>query len=356
VLAVLVAARGQGGIVRLPLPGRHPVYHLAHPDHVRHVLQDNEANHRRTPFRERLKAVPGEGLVTSEGILWRRQRRLIQLALQAARVRAFVPIMAEAVRELAERWRAVAAAGGSVDVAQEMSDLTLAIIVRTMFGRDQRFAEIGPAVRVAQAHVADRFWALADWPAWVPTPANRRFRRALTVLDAAVDRIVRERRQGRGVVDDLLGRLLAARDEAGGGAMDPRRVRDEVMTMFLAGHETSAVGLTWAWYALARHPDVAERVQAEAAAVLGDRPAQPADLDRLPLARAVLQEAMRLHPPVPWLGRLAAGHDRIGGCAVPAGTLLLVSPYVVQRDARWWSEPERFLPERLLGEASRRPP
>ena len=351
VLGVLEAAgREQGDLVRLALPGRRPVFLLGSPGHVRHVLQDNHGNYRRAPFHDKLKPVLGEGLVTSDGDLWRRQRRLVQPAFATGRVRSFVPIMAEAAINLARRWREAAATGTAVDVDAGMSDLALRIIGRAMFGDPGGHGEIGPAVRVVQERIAARFWALVGLPDFLPTPANLRFRHALAVLDAAVGRIIATRQHAAGQGDDLLGRLLSARNPETGAGMTRRQVRDEVMTMFLAGHETSAAGLTWTWFLLARHPEMAERVQAEAAGVLAGRDApEQGDLDRLPLTRAAVQEALRLYPPVPWFARLAAGPDRIGGHEVPAGSILLVSPYVVQRDPRHWPAPETFEPGRFLG-------
>jgi cytochrome P450 len=354
VLAVLQAAsREQGDFVRLALPGRRPVLLLGHPDYVRHILQDNHANYRRTPFHDKLRPVLGEGLVTSEDTLWRRQRRLIQPAFQSKRIRAFVPLMATATAEMAERWRRMAPANGGFDLAAEMSNLTLAVIVRAMFRQNERFDGIGDAIQIVQEHLSDRFWSLVGWTEHLPTPANRRYRRALATLDAAVNGIVEGRSEATGQGHDLLEMLLSARDDATGAGMDRRQVRDEVMTMFLAGHETSAAGLAWAWYLLARHAEIVQGIRDECRAVLAGRRPEWADVERLAFTRMVVQEALRLFPPVPWFSRLAAAADVIDGYDVPAGSILLVSPFVLQRDARFWDEPERFAPERF---APNRPP
>lgn len=349
-LAVFAHARALGDVVRLPVPGRHPLFLLAGPAQVRHVLQDNHANYLRTPFHDRLKSVLGEGLLTSEGALWQRQRRLLQPAFRAERIRGFVAAMGTAAAELAAAWEAAAAAGRVLDVSREMSDLALGIVVRCMFGREARGGDvaIAEAVHEAQDWVAKRFWSvLPDWTERLPTPANRRFRRALGVLDGVVDRIVAARLAAGEAGDDLLGMLLAAQAEAG-GALDARQVRDEVMTMLLAGHETSAAVLTWTWHLLGRHPEVADAMAEEARLVLGGRALPgPEDLARLDLVRAVVQEAMRLYPPAAWFGRLAAAPDRIDGFAIPAGAILAVSPWLVQRDPRFWPDPERFDPGRF---------
>ncbi|MCB4821439.1 cytochrome P450 [Roseicella aerolata] len=351
-LAVFEQARALGDVVQIAMPGRHPLFLLAHPAHIRAVLQENHANYRRTPFHDRLKAVLGEGLVTSEGALWQRQRRLLQPAFRAERIRRFVPAMAAAAAELAGRWEAAAAAGRILDISQEMSDLALDVAVRCMFGREQRGgdAAISAALLVVQEWMSGRFWSLApDWTERLPTPANRRFRHALATLDAAVEGIIAARLAAGETGEDLLGMLLAAQGEDGTG-VDAHQVRDEAMTMLLAGHETSAAALTWTWHLLAQHPEAAEAVRAELAGALDGRAMPEAgDLGRLELTRAVLQEAMRLYPPVGWFGRLAAGPDRIGGCAIPRGAILALSPWLVQRDPRHWSDPARFDPGRFAG-------
>ncbi len=314
------------------------------------MLQENHANYRRTPFHDRLKSVMGEGLVTSEGELWQRQHRLLQPAFRAERIRRFVEVMGGAATGLANRWHAAAEAGQVLDIAREMSDLTLDIVVRCMFGQEQRGgdAAISAAVQEMQAWVSDRFWSVAPgWTERLPTPANRRFRRALATVDAAVGRIVAERLAAGQAGDDLLGMLLLATED--GAGVDARQVRDEVMTMMLAGHETSAAALTWIWHLLSCHPQVADAVHDEVAQVLKGRGVPNADdLGRLDLTRAVIQEAMRLYPPIGWFGRLAAGPDRIGGYDIPGGAILLLSPWIVQRDPRFWPDPERFDPGRSM--------
>lgn len=346
-LAVFERARTLGDVVRLAVPGR-PVFVLADPTHVRQVLQENHANYRRTPFHDQLKAVLGEGLLTSEDGLWNRQRRLLQPAFRAERIRRFVRAMGAAAAELADRWTA-AGASRVLDVSREMSDLTLDVVIRCMFGQERRGgdAAISAAVCEAQDWIAGRFWSLAPgWTERLPTPANRRFRRALAVLDAALMRIVAERLASGQAGNDLLGMLLAAQQENTG--VDERQVRDEAMTMLLAGHETSAATLTWVWHLLACHPPVADAVCEEVVRVVGRHsPPSAEDLGRLDLTRAVIEEAMRLYPPAPWFGRLAGGPDQIAGYDVPVGAVVVLSPWLVQRDPRFWPDPERFDPARF---------
>jgi cytochrome P450 len=356
-LAVFERARALGDLVRLPVPGRHALFVLADPALIRRVLQENAANYRRTPFHDRLKSVLGEGLLTSEGELWQSQRALLQPAFRAGRIRRFVALMSDAAEALAARWAAAAEAGRVLDISQEMSDLTLDIALRCMFGRAQHGgdAALSEAVVAAQDWISGRFWsALPDWTERLPTPANRRFRRALAVLDAAVERVVAARLAAGEAGDDLLGLLLAAQ-RAGGAGVDARQVRDEAMTMILAGHETSAAALSWAWHLLALHPEAAEGIRAEVGRVLGDaaRPA-PEHLGQLAHTGAVLQETMRLYPPAGWFGRLAAEPDRLGGHDIPARAILVLSPWLIQRDPRLWPDPARFDPGRFA--AGARPP
>ena len=346
-LAVFERARPLGDVVRLAVPGR-PIFVLADPAHVRRVLQENHANYRRTPFHDKLKSVLGEGLLTSEDSLWHRQRRLLQPAFRAERTRRFVGAMDTAAAELGNRWEA-AGPGRVLDVSREMSDLALDVVVRCLLGQERRGgnAAISAAVREAQDWLAGRFWSLAPgWTERLPTAANRRFRRALATLDAALSRIVGERLAAGEAGHDLLGMLLAA--QQGSTGLDERQVRDEAMTMLLAGHETSAATLTWTWHLLACHPAIADAVCEEAVQVFGKHPRPDAEgLGRLDLTRAVIEEAMRLYPPVAWFGRLAAGPDRIAGYGVPAGAITVLSPWLVQRDPRLWPDPERFDPARF---------
>ncbi|WP_236020511.1 cytochrome P450 [Sabulicella rubraurantiaca] len=351
-LAVFEQARAFGNVVRIPTPLHFPLFVLADPAHIRRVLQENAANYRRTPFHDRLKSVLGEGVLTSEGALWQRQRRLLQPTFRAERIRRFVRVMADAAAELADRWEGQVSR--TIDVSQAMSDLTLDIAIGCLFGGQQRGgdARITAAVQEVQRWISVRFWSLA--PAWterLPTPANRRFRRALAVLDEAIGRIISARLASGELGDDLLGMLLAAQQDGGTG-VDARQVRDEAMTMILAGHETSAAALSWAWHLLALCPDAEAAIRDEVARVLGPRMVpMPDDLGQLKFTEAALQEVMRLYPPAGWFPRLAVGPDRLGGHDIPAGAILALSPWLVQRDARFWPDPERFDPTRFAGGA-----
>jgi cytochrome P450 len=251
------------------------------------------------------------------------------------------------------RWRA----GEVRDVRQEMMALTFEIVAETLFGADVRgdVAEIGAAFNVGIEEVAARFRRPIRVPDWVPTPSNRRYLRAVRRMDDLIVRIIRERRaQGYESREDLLSRMLRARDEA--GAIDERQLRDEVMTMLLAGHETTALALTWTWSLLSSHPDADRRLHAEVDGALGGRPPDPGDVTRLPYAERVFKESLRLYPPAYAFGREAVVETELGEWHVPRGTTLLIFAWLLHRDSRWWDAPQRFDPDRWEDDLEERIP
>jgi cytochrome P450 len=298
---------------------------------------------------EQARLLLGQGLLTSEGDQWRRQRRLIQPAFHETRIRQYADQMRSAAVELAEggRWRA----GAVRDVGTDMADLTLRIVGRTLFDADLA----GDSGRVATAlatflHGAQRIM-LPGGPLLnrLPLPATRRLTAAGTELDAVVYRLIAEHRAGpdRG---DVLSMLLAARD-TDGSAMPDRQIRDEVLTLMLAGHETTANALAWAWLLLDRHPTAADRLHAEVDA-LPDAPGFD-DLGRLPWTRAVVAESMRLYPPAWAVGRRLLADVELDGWPVPARSICIASQWITHRDPRWWTEPLACRPERWLDPAGR---
>ncbi|MGH7894622.1 MAG: cytochrome P450, partial [Candidatus Binatia bacterium] len=290
---VAALASDYGDIVCLRM-GPVRVFLVHHPDGVKHVLQDNNQNYVKGPVIGRAKVLIGEGLFTSEGDFWRRQRRLAQPAFHRDRIAAFAGVMVRRTAERLTRWEGSAERGEPIDVAAEMNALTLTIVGETLFGRDLsgEAAEAGRALRVALETTAHRTMSYLVPPIWLPTARGRAFRRAVRTLDALVYDLVDSRRRAHAPGDDLLGMLMTARDEETGDGMSRRQLRDEVMTFLLAGHETTAVALAWTWYLLARHPETAEQARAEVLEVLGDRTPALEDLPRLPLARMVVEEAM----------------------------------------------------------------
>jgi cytochrome P450 len=345
---VSALAREYGDVVCLGL-GPIRIYLLHHPDAVKHVLQDNNQNYVKGPVIGRVKVLIGEGLFTSEGDFWRRQRRLAQPSFHRERIADFAATMVRCTAERLDRWETPARRGETLDVLAEMNALTLTVVGETLFGRDLsgEAREAGRALAVALEITAHRAMSYLVSPIWWPSARNRAFRRAVATLDAVVYDIIDARRRARQPGDDLLGMLMAARDEETGETMSRRQLRDEVMTFLLAGHETTAVALSWTWYLLARHPEIGEQARAEVLSVLGDRAPTLADLPRLPMARMVVEEAMRLYPPVWGIGRQTIGPDEIGGYDIPAGALVNLSPWVTHRHPDFWPDPERYDPERF---------
>ena len=348
------AFHAKGDLVRLRV-GPLSVVVASHPDHLHHLLVRNQANwEKKTRGYQLLRKLLGDGLLTSDGELWKRQRRTANPAFRRKVIAGFADTMVDATADHLQGWDRHAAAGAPVDVADELGRLTLRIAGETLFSQD--ISTDGHAVGGALGVVMHAFGRLAmsvnPLAAWLPTPANWRYHQALRTLDRVVRGIVDSRRselsQGEDGPTDLLGLFMAARDPETGEGMPDRLLRDEVLTMLLAGHETTAGALTWALYLLARHPEVAERVFEEGQQVLGDRRPTAADSRALPLTRAVLLEGMRLFPPVWVTARVAREDDELSGHPIKAGTFVFASNAIVHRHPRYWSEPDAFRPERFL--------
>jgi cytochrome P450 len=344
-----------GDVARVRFPRWPFMAHiLRHPEHIQHVLADNAKNYgKQTVSYRRLREFLGNGLVTSEGDFWKRQRRIENPAFHRERIARFADTMTRCADEMINAWEPRLTADEPFDVAREMMQVTLRIIGLTMLSTDVE----GQAASVAQAldvivHVTiARVFGVFKLPLAFPTPENLRFRRAGAALDRIVNRIIAERHETReGEKGDLLSMLMSARDPQTGEGMSDLQLRDEVMTIFLAGHETTANALSWTLYALATHPEIEQRVRDELAEVVGDRPVVLADLPKLRLLERSLLESMRLHPPVWTIARSAIGEDVIGGYRIPAGTWIFLSSYLNHRDPRFWPEPERFDPDRFLPE------
>jgi cytochrome P450 len=300
----------------------------------------------------KLSVLIGRGLFTSEGAFWLRQRRLAQPAFHRERLAGFAATMVTATEAMLERWGRETRLRGALDVAAEMSALTLEIVGRTLFSRDLtgEAETVGRALLEALELMNDRTMSVVATPLWWPTWRNARLRRAIRELDRTVLEIIAARRRDGVDRGDLLSMLLQVRDEEDGRGMTDRQLRDEVMTFVLAGHETTAVALSWTWLLLDRHPHVADRLREEVGAAIGDRAPTVADLPRLVYARQVVQKAMRLFPPVWGFMRQATVADRIGGFTVPKRAMITICPWVTYRHAAFWPDPERFDPERFAPE------
>jgi cytochrome P450 len=336
-----------GDIARVPL-GAETVYLFSHPDLVRDVLVTSHKNFHKGRGLERAKNLLGEGLLTSEGDHHLRQRRLAQPAFHRQRVSAYGATMSSYAAVRRERWRA----GTEIDVHQEMMALTLAIVGKTLFDADveHEAAEIGAALATTfESFNFGFFLPFGELLERLPLPATLRFKKARARLDATIYRMIEERRRAPVDRGDLLSMLLLAQDTEGDGSgMSDLQLRDEAMTIFLAGHETTANALTWTLYLLSQHAEVEHRVHAEIDAALGRRLPSADDLAVLPYTRMVLAESMRLYPPAWIVGRRAMGPFEANGYSIPARSIVLLSQYVMHRDDRWFPEPDRFDPDRFL--------
>ena len=337
-----------GDIVRLPL-GRDPVYLLNDPDLIKDVLVTNQKHFKKGRGLEQIKRLLGEGLLTSEGEFHLRQRRLIQPAFHRQRVAAYAEAMTNYASQTAGRWQA----GETRDIHEEMMRLTLAIVGKTLFGAeveaeaseiDGALAEVIGLFRLLQLPFSGLLERL-------PLPAVRRFRAARTRLDATIYRLIAEHRATGVDRGDLLSMLLAARDEDDGERMTDLQVRDEALTLFLAGHETTANAMTWTWYLLSQHPSVEACFHAELDDALAGRSPTADDLPLLPYTRRILSESLRLYPPAWIIGRRLLTDYVMSGCTLSAGSIVLPCQAVTHHDPRFWPDAERFDPDRWTPEA-----
>jgi cytochrome P450 len=341
-IGLLAEAASYGDVSALRLP-RFPVVLLNHPDLVREVLVGSNRAFRKGPTMQAAKRVIGDSLLTTEGEEHRRQRRLIQPLFHHERIAGYADDMVELADRTADRWRD----GLPLDAHAEMGRLTLAVVSRTLFGTDLPAGEsraITGALSGTLAQFDRVFSPLLPITERLPLPATRRFRAAHETFDRLVYGLIERRRAEGAIGDDLLSMLLRAQD-AGAGMTDTQ-VRDEAITLFLAGHETTSNALTWTWYLLSGNPDVRRAWHAELDQVIGDRPPAATDLARLPLTDAVLHEAIRLYPPAWAMGRTALEVYHASGSEIPAGATVVVSPWLLHRDARWFPDPSGFRPER----------
>jgi cytochrome P450 len=347
-------AREYGDVVPVRFGPRRGLL-LYHPDAIEEVLVTRNRDFIKSPGVRLLSRLLGNGLLLSEAGTWLRQRRLLQPAFHRQRVAAYGEVMTSlTVRRLAD-WRD----GDVLDVHVEMMTLTQAIVAKTLFDADvshESYA-IAETSNILVEDFGKRLGSLLQLlPDWVPTPANLRTRRAIRRLDEVVYRMIAARRLRPEDRGDLLSILLHAQDADDGSRMTARQVRDEAMTLFLAGHETTAVALSWTWYLLSQHPEVDARLGDELRAVLGDRPPTVADLPKLTYTEMIVNESMRLYPPAYGIAREAVNPSEVAGYPIAPGLIVIMPTWVVHRDARWFDEPEVFRPERWAdGLASRLP-
>lgn len=349
-----------GDVARLRFPMKPHVAHLLrHPDHVRHVLVDNAKNYgKQTRGYAKLRGLLGSGLVTSEGDFWKRQRRIANPAFHRERIAHFGDLMVNCADQMLGGWNEHVASGKPFDVSREMMRLTLRVIGLTMLSTDVegQSSAVGDAIDDLLHITIRRINGLFGWPEWVPTAENRRYDRARSTLDRIVNDLIAERRRSGEDKGDLLSMLMSARDPETGEGMSDTQLRDEAMTVFVAGHETTANALTWTLGLLSRHPDAERTLRREVVQVLGDRLPTFQDLDRLVFTEQVIKESMRVVPPVWIIARSAMADDVIGGYRIPRGSWVFVSPYLTHHDPRFWANPEGFDPERFSAQEDAKRP
>lgn len=346
-----------GDLVRLPL-GPYLTHLNIHPDGIRHVLVDNNANYVRGAMYERFKIFFGEGLLTTDGPTWRASRRRVSPLFHRAAIATMAQDMTEATEVVLDRLHAAALVGKPVDVVPPMMDLALSALGRIVFGTDllPQSARVAPAMQVSLEAMIFKGTPSQMTPDWMPTRYNRRIRWATGTIDAAVRQIIaeHEHRAEPSERPTLVDLLLAARDPAQeSAAIGAQAVEDEMKTVFMAGHETTGVGLSWALRELSLHPEVQERMAAEVEQVLAGRTPQVDDLPELPVVRMVVDETLRLHPPIWLFPRDAVADDSIGGHPIPAGSSVFMVPHVTHRHPGLWPDPDRFDPERFAADAVR---
>jgi cytochrome P450 len=337
----------------------YPIYLVNQPDAIKRVLQDHHRNYNKDVLDYRLlRRFGGNGLIVNDGASWLRQRRLMQPAFHRQHVDAFGTLMTTATLALLEGWEQSARNGEVLDVAEEMMHLTLRIVAEALFSTDinTEIEQFGQAFGLVNAAFIQLFYE--PWrflPGW-PSSPWRRLVAARRTLNAVGTQMIAERRRqlvnnsDTGDSGDLLSMLLLARDAETSQGMDDRQLTAEVLTLLLAGHETTALALTWTWYLLDAHPDVEHRLHESLASVLGERVPTVGDLPHLPYLRMVVEEALRLYPPAWSFLRNAVAADTLGGYRIPKGAMVMISPYTMHRHPAFWEQPEVFDPERFLPE------
>jgi cytochrome P450 len=323
-------------------PAPEPAYLLNHPDYIRHVLVDNNRNYTKATSSNLLfNKVVGDGLLTSEGEAWRRQRRMMQPAFHHTRIEKLDGMIVEATQSMLDVWQRAFESNQPIDVPREMSALTLTVTTRSLFGVD-----LGDEVR----EVGEIINRAANF---LEKPSNPRLIQSSQEFGAVVDRIIQQRKQNFKDGGDLLSSMLMVRDERSGAAMDDEQLRHQVMTLMLAGYETTASTLTWTWYLLSQNLWAMDRLRREVRETLQERPPRFSDLERMPYISMVLDESLRLFSPAWTMGRRAIAEDEIGGYHIPANTVLAICLYTLHRHPNFWLEPEVFDPERFSPENSK---
>ncbi|MFC5288134.1 cytochrome P450 [Actinokineospora guangxiensis] len=342
------AASTYGDAVRVAI-GPKTLYYFNHPDHAKHILADNGANYRKGIGYVEARRALGDGLLTSDGELWKEQRRTIRPVFQHKRIAGQADTIIEESAKLVTRLKAAGSGGQPINVLDSLTEFTLGVLGRTLLDADlTAFESAGHSFEAVQDQAMFEMETMGLVPKWLPLKGQREFRKARSDLFGIVDRLVQFRKANPvDPPDDVISRLIESTSRESDPRVAATRMRDELITLLLAGHETTASTVGWAMWCVSQNPDVAQKLHEEAVAVLGDRTPVYEDLRNLKYTSMVLEEAMRLYPPVWILTRNAIEADEVGGYHIPAGSDVMVCPYTLHRHPAYWEEPERFNPERF---------
>lgn len=338
-----------GDVVHFRMFGPISFYLLAHPSDIKHVLQDNHDNYQKDPLHSaKLKSFAGQGLTMSEGSLWQQQSRLMRPAFRRSCQDSFLPSIMIPTEETLAEWQINSQRQRPIDISAEMLRLSLRIVMRSLFDVDpgDQATTIVQASTVVLEHAYRGMRTYYSLPSWLPFPSNRRFAEARRTLDELAYAIISQRRDSPTERKSLLSLLMNGVDDKKKLIPD-KQIRDEIITMILAGHDTTAIALTWALYLLSHHPLVMKRMRAEALAALNTKIPIASALENLPYTEAVLNEALRLFPPAWVLSRISLDYDEIGGYLIPPGSTLFLSPFITHRHTDFWRDPEDFIPDRF---------
>jgi cytochrome P450 len=349
---LMTNASAHGDFIHYPL-GLWEVFQVNHPAIIKHILQDNSRNYSKNTIQyNTLSQVTGRGLLTSDGDFWLKQRRLMQPAFHRRRLQSYGSVIVQSTAAMLERWADKTTGQTHVDIDAEMMQVALEIVGKTFFSIDLRneAPEMTEGVLEMLAYVVYRSQTPVAPPLSWPTGRNRRYRSAMSKLEKVVYDTIAERRASGEDRGDVLSMLLAAHDEETGQSMTDTQIRDEMVTLLIAGHETVASALTWSWYLLSLNPDVRRVMEAELDQVLNGRAPTEADLPALNYTRAIFDESLRLYPPAWLITRRALGEDLIGDARIPANAIIIMNPYVIHRHPRYWPNPAGFDPNRFAPE------
>lgn len=347
-------AKTYGDIVRFKL-GPKTAFLLTHPEYVQIILQDRVENYPKGKIWDSFRQISGNGLIASEGAYWRRQRQRIQPAFSHDRLNSYVSVMTQTITEMLDRWSIYAQTGESFDLCPEFLKMVSLLAARSLFGVD----ESGDTELTAdfmydlQTALASKIRSAFPTPLFIPTPNNLKIKSAKGRFDLVADRIIAQHRQNNSDRGDLLSAMMLALDEETGELMSDEQLRDEVMTLFVAGHETSARLLPFIFYLLAKSADIEQKLIAEIQTVVGSRIPTFADVLQMKYAKQIFDEALRLYPPIYFIFREAAVADTIAGFNIPQDAVIFVSPYITHRHPQFWQNSEDFQPDRFaVGESA----